>query len=145
METFSALLALCAGKSPVTGVKSPHKGQSRGALIFSLISTWINARVSNREAGDLRRAHYDVIVMYVQLWPNVYPIQARTNDWYFAVGILKSLFLNWKFLFWFDFDCNLARFFIVNTFWQWTKCHFADYIFISLFWKGKFLFYWTST
>ena len=46
-------------------VNSPHKGQWRGALIFSLISAWINDLVNNREAGDLRRhfAHYDVIVM----------------------------------------------------------------------------------
>ena len=46
-------------------VNSPHKGQWRGALIFSLICVWINGWVSNREAGDLRRyrAHYDVIVM----------------------------------------------------------------------------------
>ena len=36
METFSALLALCAGNSPVTG-EFPHKGQWRGALMFSLI------------------------------------------------------------------------------------------------------------
>ena len=64
METFSALLVLCAGNSPVP-VNSPHKGQWRGALMFSLICTWINAWVNNPEAGDLRRhrAHYDVIAM----------------------------------------------------------------------------------
>ena len=46
-------------------VKSPHKGQWRGALMFSLIYVWINGWVNNREAGDLRRypAHYDVTVM----------------------------------------------------------------------------------
>ena len=46
-------------------VNSPHKGQWRRALMFSLICVWINAWVNNREAGDLRRyrAHYDVIVM----------------------------------------------------------------------------------
>ena len=64
METFAALLAICAGihRSPVT---SPHKGQWRGALMFSLICVWINGWVNNREAGDLRRyrARYDVIVM----------------------------------------------------------------------------------
>ena len=45
-------------------VNSPHKGQWRGALMFSLISAWINDWINNREAGDLRRyrAHYDVIV-----------------------------------------------------------------------------------
>ena len=46
-------------------VNSPHKGQWRGALMFSLICVWINGWVNNREAGGLRRycAHYDVIVM----------------------------------------------------------------------------------
>ena len=46
-------------------VNSPHKGQWRGALIFSLICAWINNLIYNREAGDLRchHAHYDVIVM----------------------------------------------------------------------------------
>ena len=46
-------------------VKSPHKGQWRGALSFSLICAWINGWVNNRKAGDLRRhrAHYDVSVM----------------------------------------------------------------------------------
>ena len=121
METFSALLVICAGNSPVpvarqpvlpgtqryhmaplmmtslkgnifrvtghlcgefTGkhlprnwpfvqgihrspVNSPHKGQRRGALMFSLICVSINGWVNNREAGDLRRyhAHYDVTVM----------------------------------------------------------------------------------
>ena len=47
-------------------VNSQHKGQWRGAMIFSLICAWMNDWVNNREAGDLRRhrAHYDVIVMY---------------------------------------------------------------------------------
>ena len=64
MEAFSALLAICAGNSLVPW-NSPHKGQWRGALMFSLVSAWINGSVNNREAGDLRRnrAHYDAIVM----------------------------------------------------------------------------------
>ena len=58
METFSALLAICAGNSP-------HKGQWRGALMYSLIRAQIYGWAINGEAGDLRRhrAHYDVIVM----------------------------------------------------------------------------------
>ena len=65
METFSASLALCAGNSPGP-VNSPHKGQWRGALMFSLICVWINGWVNNREAGDLKRHRgpYDVIVMW---------------------------------------------------------------------------------
>ena len=91
METFSTLLALCAHFEegfgsfhddvikwdycprhwPFVGgfhrspVNSPHKGQWRGALMFSLICTWRNGWVNNRDAGDLRRhcAHYDVTVI----------------------------------------------------------------------------------
>ena len=46
-------------------VNFPHKGQWRGALMFSLMYAWINDWVNNREAGDLRlqHGHYDVIVM----------------------------------------------------------------------------------
>ena len=52
-ETFSALLALCTGNSPVTG-GFPHKGQLRGALKFSLICAWTRGWVNHRDAGDLR-------------------------------------------------------------------------------------------
>ena len=46
-------------------VKSPLKGQWRGALKFSLICTWTKGCANNRVAGDLRchRGHNDVIVM----------------------------------------------------------------------------------
>ena len=48
-------------------VNSPHKGQWRGTLMFSLICARINGWVSNGEAGVLRRhrGDYDVIVMQV--------------------------------------------------------------------------------
>ena len=44
---------------------SRHKGQWRGALMFSLICTETNGWANHRDAGDLRRhrAHYDVTVM----------------------------------------------------------------------------------
>ena len=44
---------------------SPHKGQWRGAFMFTLICVWISGWVNNHEAGDLRRyrVHYDAIVM----------------------------------------------------------------------------------
>ena len=50
-------------------VNSPHKGQWRGALMFSLICAWINDWVNNREAGELRRhhTHYDITVM-IEIW-----------------------------------------------------------------------------
>ena len=51
-------------------VNSPHKGQWRKALMFSLICVPINGWANSREAGDLRcyRTHYDVTVMLVHWW-----------------------------------------------------------------------------
>ena len=84
METFSALLVICAGNSPVNSL---YKGQWRGALMFSLICAWINGWVNNREAGDLRRnrAHCDVTVMIFQGHPSNFKL---TRD-------KKSLILIW--------------------------------------------------
>ena len=47
---------------PLLPVNSPHKGQWRGALIFSMICAWTNSSVNG---GDLRRnrTHYDVTEM----------------------------------------------------------------------------------
>ena len=79
-------------------VNFPHKGQWRGALMFSLIYAWINDWVNNREAGDLRRqhGHYDVIVMWymfikrhmiTNLDANGFTKNTRFNLW---PDILKS-------------------------------------------------------
>ena len=66
-------------------VNSTHKGQWLGAWKFSLICTWINALVNNREAGDLRRhsAQYDVIVMGDTL-------QGTCVNWPFAKNKTKQ-------------------------------------------------------
>ena len=63
MKTFSTLLAICVGNSPVN---SPHKGLWRGSLTISLISAWTNGWVNNRDTGDLRRhrAYYDITAIY---------------------------------------------------------------------------------
>ena len=45
-------------------VNSPHKGQCRGALMFSLIYAWISGWANNRGTGDLRRHRtHDVTVV----------------------------------------------------------------------------------
>ena len=75
METFSALLAICAGKNPVN---SPHKGQWRGVLMFSLICIWINGWVNNGEAGDLRRYH---AIMTSPLWTH----KSHHNERYWLI------------------------------------------------------------
>ena len=63
METFSALLAICAGNSPVSGeFPGGTKASDAELWCFFYVRVWVNTRV----AGDLRRyrIHYDVIVMY---------------------------------------------------------------------------------
>ena len=63
IETFSALLALCVGNSPVTGEFPSQRPVTGSFGVFFCV--WINDWVNNREAGDLRRhhAHHDVTVM----------------------------------------------------------------------------------
>ena len=64
METFSALLAICAGNSPVPGEFPAQRLVTRSFDVFFDLRP--NKRLSNnREAGDLRRyrAHYDDTVM----------------------------------------------------------------------------------
>ena len=65
MEIFSALLAFCAGNSPVTGEFPTQRPVTRNFDV-SLICTRMNGWVNNHEPGDLRchRAHYYAIVMF---------------------------------------------------------------------------------
>ena len=64
METFSALLTLCAGNSPATGEFPSQRPVTRDFDGF-FICVWTNCWANNREAGDVRRhcGHYDVTVM----------------------------------------------------------------------------------
>ena len=109
-------------------VNSPHKGQWRGALMFSLICPWINGWVNNRGAGD--GAHYDVIVMkqqdgqiglhdimgecthvsndpfdsnalwYVQNNLHINTLRPRQNSHYFADDIFTCVSLNENMHYW---------------------------------------------
>ena len=65
MEAFSALLAICAGNSPVPGEFPAQRLVTRSLMFLPLICTQITGWVNNGEAGDLTRyrAHYDVTVM----------------------------------------------------------------------------------
>ena len=77
-------------------VNSPHKGQWRGALMFSLICPWINAWINNREAGDLRchPAHYDITVMwYISLSSDTGQVKGSANGASF-IWLIRNQF--WK-------------------------------------------------
>ena len=70
-------------------LNSPHKGQWRGALMFSLIWVWIKGWVNNRGAGNLRRyrANYDVIVLWLAHWSPRWVVEC-------VCGILALLVLS---------------------------------------------------
>ena len=71
-------------------VNSSHKGQWRGALMFSLICVWINGWVNNCEAGDFRRhlVHYDVTIMKL-MWYHCIINQRRSSEIiYFWCGFM---------------------------------------------------------
>ena len=93
METFSALLAICAGNSLVP-VNFTHKIQWRGAVILSLICVGINGWVNNREAVDLRRyhAHYDVIVVDWYQWLTVVNLSWNQTRFSYSQAYLH----NWR-------------------------------------------------
>ena len=115
METFSALLAICARNSPVN---PPHKGQWRGTLMFSLVCVWIN----NGEAGDLRchRSHYDVIVMIEShcLLPNEWGL----ISYRYSASLVKFMRSKWsKRRSYHDTAC---QFFLMAWYFQWLMvCH----------------------
>ena len=116
METFSALLPIW--NSPVN---SPHRGQWRRALMFSLICTWINGWVNKGKAGDWRRhrAHYDVIVMF----KHVLLEETFNGAWIFAYRSCRVLTMSRCML---KFTNNLKRIYVsVNlevTGWGKVQC-----------------------
>ena len=70
METFSALLAIFAGNSPVLGEFPAKKASDSELWCFLLICVRLNGLANNEEAGDLtrHRAHYDVTVMITRVY-----------------------------------------------------------------------------
>ena len=75
MPTFTPLLSLCAGNSPVVG-EFPAQSPVTRSFDVSLIFAWTNSLANNGDAGDLRChcAQYDVTVMS----------QSKILSWYYA-------------------------------------------------------------
>ena len=107
-------------------VNYPHKGQWRGALIFSLICTWINGYVNNREARDLRRhrVHYDVTVMISTLLFKYIGSNTNTSNGSWCMGIKGEMSgtvcvtFTWDMYRWVVYSlCFFCCLFITVTWW----------------------------
>ena len=75
-------------------VNSPHNGQCREALMFSLTFAWTNGWVNNRDAGDLRRhcVHYGVTVIFVEILISDLGLASLCATWCILIQIsLKSV------------------------------------------------------
>ena len=104
METFSALLAICAGNSPVPGEFPTQRPVTR-SFDVSLVCVWINGWVNNGEAGDLRcyRAHYDVTVM---LSYSVSPLLIQTKGQAISSNIINVIVTEYL-----DFSTRMTNWF----------------------------------
>ena len=78
-------------------MNSPHKGQWRGALMFSLICVWINDLVNSRESGDLRRYSGLIKPLLTELMSNCIPeicVDVITKPWpHINADFAKSVFI----------------------------------------------------
>ena len=102
METFSALLALCGGNSPVTG-NSPLKRQWRRALMFSLICAWIKGWFNSCEAGDWKPhpAHYNATLMRFELgWRCTVPCNSSLAIIWCSCAISRSVSISSAWISW---------------------------------------------
>ena len=83
METFSMLLAIGAGNSPVPGEFPAQRPGMQSFDVFFDLRLKNNGWVNNREAGDLRRqrAHNDVTVIRKAMKNNwLYEFQSNRDQ-----------------------------------------------------------------
>ena len=85
-----------------------HKGQWRGALVFSLIYARINGWVNTGEAGDLRghQAHYDVIAELPTCTHFVYFVH-KNGNMKFVHHIEAFVHIKWNSNFYWNFNSCL--------------------------------------
>ena len=111
METFSALLAICAGNSPVIGEFPEKRPVARSFDVFFDLP--LNKRLSKQSRvrwwfGTIHRAHYDVTVMnskfghiyqtYIgpwEMWQNLKNIMFKLIIQNISLGTHYDIALMW--------------------------------------------------
>ena len=145
METFSALLALCTGNSPVTG-ELPSQRPLTQNFDVSLICA-LNTRLSKQSwAGDLRRhrPNYDVVVMMMSGHGNILRINGpswreftnvrwillpNTHQWYGA--LVFPLLFAWK--------C-VEQIVKLSVIWDAAALMKLLFVYFDLLWANVFIF-----
>ena len=96
MGTFSALLAICAGNSPVTGEFPAQRPVTRSFDVFfdlRLNKGWVNSC----KAGDLRRhcAYHDVIVMhtFILMWDVLWKMRKHYCPFETRIYFVSNVFM----------------------------------------------------
>ena len=89
METFSALLALCEGNSPVSGEFPSQKPVTRSFDVF------FDLRLKRLSNLRHHRAHYDVTLMWeigvvLISWQQNHPLAEASNNYEFSVSTKAS-------------------------------------------------------
>ena len=82
-------------------VNSPHKGQWRGAVMFSLICVWTNGWVDNQDAAELgrHRDHYDVTSTTVSMFrcnPKCFERFAGANTLYPVLVVAIQIYSTFR-------------------------------------------------
>ena len=117
-RNISALLALCAGNSPVAG-EFPFPSQrpvSRSFDVFFDLRLKKNGWVNNRDAGGLRRhrAHIDVTVINMSCDTTIGDFQwsllgRHCFKWWFGANREQAIT-------WLDVDCNLGQYVVTSAY-----------------------------
>ena len=79
METFSVLLVICAGNSPVPGEFPAQRPATRSFDVFFELRP-NKSRVNNGEAGDLRRQK-NWKLMTGAVWKETKAIDSQKSGW----------------------------------------------------------------
>ena len=133
------IFRVTAGNSPV--MNSLHKSQWGRVLVFSLICTWINCWVNNREAGDLRRhrAHYDVTVN-VHCVPTSRRLICPTMIWRFMLDMINNSSVSKPTLF-IENKGKSSRV-VIKYCLRYTTTQLCKLVLIKFRWHLTFIFIW---
>ena len=126
METFSALLAICAGNSPVPGEFPAQRPVTRSFDVFFHLR--LNKRLSKQSWGwwyeTLSRPLWRHRNVIVQIWRDTrIAAPASATGWYAILKIYQTNLINFKIIIWYVavgyWTLRMPRYIYDISFWKW--------------------------